>query len=629
MDSVKKLYKIVARYWKLMLAGISTMMIFSVLSGLSVTMAVPLFDYVFGTKHIESKIVKFGQFLDLISESIGNFFSNSSLMTIFSSENGGKLLTDIKEILSLTDPVLLLYMIGFTMIFLIILKSLFYYLNVFIFTTLRGKVTLNLRNMIFNKAMHLNLSTIHKRTIGDLQVRMTSDINIVGELFIKSIFGSLRDITLVIGYVSVAFIINHKLLLYTMIIVPIFSMVISYIGKKIKKYSKRIQEANSLLYSKIEEVFNAIKVVKSFTKEDHEYGKYKIINLKFYKAWLRDRMYNALSVPLSELNGTIIGMIVLVIGGKMVLSNPEGFSFGSFTTFLFAIFSTLHPIKNITNAYSLIKKAKVSLDRVFLIVDMDPEVKDHERSISKSEFNSSIKFENIGFSYNVDKKVLDDVSFELPKGKTFALVGSSGSGKTTLINLIERFYDPTEGSILIDGVNIKDIKIKELHSLFGTVTQESVLFYDTIANNIRYGTNKEISDDDIKNAAEISYAYEFIKDMPQEFNTMLDPKGSNLSGGQKQRLCIARAIVGDPPILVFDEATSALDSESEQKVQKAIEMATKDRTVIIIAHRLSTILNADKIIVMEEGKIIGTGTHDELITSNKKYKLLYDIQFAQ
>lgn len=283
-------------------------------------------------------------------------------------------------------------------------------------------------------------------------------------------------------------------------------------------------------------------------------------------------------------------------------------------------------MKELTKAYTEIRRALVSLTRVFDILNIEPTIKESVNAVSKADFTKSLKIENLSFSYD-NKKILKNINLEIFKGEKIALVGKSGGGKTTLVNLIERFYDPQEGGISIDGTDLRDIKIKDLHDLFGTVTQESILFNETVENNIRYGSNKTLSLEDVKKAAEIAYADEFINDLEDGYATMLSPKASNLSGGQRQRLCIARSIVGNPPILIFDEATSSLDSEAEQKVQKAIEMATKDRTVIIIAHRLSTILSSDRIVVIDSGEIIGIGTHKELLGSNAKYKMLYDIQF--
>ena len=610
-----------------MISGVITTLIFAALSSISLGMTVPLFDYVFGLMHKDNTYNTFGEFYNRFYSSTAQFFSQSDFSDLFSSEHLGLLLESYKDLLSHTDQMLLLFLIGITMIILIVIKNSFYYVNRIIFATLRGKVIYQLRNKLFRKYLDLSLTFFRKITIGDSQVRLTSDANIVSNLFIRSFFGSLRDVALIIVNVTIALLINCKLFLYTAVIVPVVSILISFLGKKVKKYSKRIQKIYGILFSKIEEVFNGFKIVKSFSKEDFEFKRFITHNFKFYKSWRRAQIYQALSVPLSEINGTLVGIVVLIIGGKMVLDNPTEFTFGSFMFFMLAVFSILHPVKNITKAYIEIKKAMVSLERIYEVLDTVSEISERPDAVSISEFKDSIKISSLRFSYNNDGNVLSDINIEIKKGEQIALVGSSGSGKTTLVNLIERFYNPDEGIIAIDGINIKDIKISDLHNLFGTVTQESILFNDTIFNNISYGSNKKVSAEDVKKAARIAYADEFIDKLPAGYDTLLSPKGSNLSGGQKQRLCIARAIVGDPPILIFDEATSALDSESEKNVQKAIDRATKDRTVIVIAHRLSTILNSDRIVVMEDGRILEIGTHEELLDSSSKYKFLYDLQF--
>ncbi len=624
--NIKKLVIIMLRQWKLMISGFITMIIFALLSGVSVTMAVPLFDYVFGSKRVSDEIDGFSKFFSAVSVSFGQFFSSVSPARIFRRDLYDSFLISFQNTLSLTDPYLLLMLISVAMIALIILKNVFFYLNKITFITLRGRAIEYIRNILFRKYLDLSMSFYKDNKIGDLQVRLTSDVTIVSDLFIQSFFGSLRDFTLILIYVSIALFISPKLFLYVVLVVPFFAAVISFIGSKIKKYSKRIQRTYSSLYSKMEEVFNGIKIVKSYSKEDHEMKKFAKENNNFYHSWIKSHLYQSVNVPLSEFNGTLTGVIVLLIGGNMVLDQQSGLTLGAFTAFLFAVFSILHPMKELTKYYTEIRRALVSLDRIFEVLNTNPAIIESPAALEKKDFNNSIRIHNVSFSYDT-KKILSNIDLEIFKGERIAVVGVSGGGKTTLVNLIERFYDPNEGSISIDGVNIKDIKLKDLHDLFGTVTQESILFNDTVENNIRYGSNKELTLDDVKKAANIAYADEFIEKLDNSYQTMLSPKGSNLSGGQRQRLCIARAVVGDPPILVFDEATSALDSEAEQKVQKAIEMATKDRTVIVIAHRLSTILNSNRIVVIDKGEILGIGKHEELLKTNEKYKKLYEIQF--
>lgn len=627
MSDVKKLVKIMLTQWKLMVSGLFTMLIYALLSGISVTMAVPLFDYVFGSKRVSDEIKTFAELTEKLSGPAGILFSQMSLTGLFDRHIYDSFLSSLKSVLAVTDPYLLLVVISVGMILLIVLKNSFFYLNKITFSSLRGRTVEHLRNILFKKYLDLSMSFYKDSKIGDLQVRLTSDVTIVSDRFIQSFFGSMRDFTLIIIYVFIALFINPKLFLYVAVVVPIFAFSISYIGGKIKKYSKRIQRTYSSLYSKMEEVFNGIKIVKSYSKEDHEMDKFANENRNFYRSWLKSHLYQATNVPLSEFNGTLTGVIVLLIGGKMVLDPGTALSFGAFTAFLFAVFSILHPMKELTKYYTEIRRALVSLERIFEILNRKSSIAEPEDAVEKKDFRDRIIIERLKFKYE-NTTILDDINLEILKGEKIAIVGVSGGGKTTLVNLIERFYDPDEGSIKIDGTDIRTIKLKDLHNLFGTVTQESILFNETVENNIRYGSNKELTFENVKNAAKTAYADEFIERLDNGYQTMLSPKASNLSGGQKQRLCIARAVVGDPPILIFDEATSALDSEAEQKVQKAIEMATKDRTVIVIAHRLSTILNSDRIVVIDKGKISGIGKHHELLESNATYKKLCSIQFG-
>ncbi|MBN2858174.1 MAG: ABC transporter ATP-binding protein, partial [Candidatus Delongbacteria bacterium] len=445
-------------------------------------------------------------------------------------------LESFQATLAITDPYLLLVMISVSMILLIVLKNSFFYLNKVIFVSLRGRTIENLRNLLFKKYLDLSMSFYKDNKIGDLQVRLTSDVTIVSDLFIQSFFGSLRDITLIIIYVFIALFISPKLFLYVVVVVPIFAFSISYIGRKIKKYSKRIQRTYSSLYSKMEEVFNGIKIVKSYSKEDHEMEKFAKENHNFYSSWLKSHLYQAVNVPLSEFNGTLTGVIVLLIGGKMVLEPGNALTFGAFTAFLFAVFSILHPMKELTKYYTEIRRALVSLDRVFEILNKEPNIIESTCAVAKNDFSGSLKIEDLSFKYD-NKKILNNINLEIRKGERIAVVGVSGGGKTTLVNLIERFYDPNEGSIKIDGIDIRDIKLKDLHNLFGTVTQESVLFNETVENNIRYGSNKALSFEDVKKAAEIAYADDFIENLDKGYQTFLSPKASNLSGGQRQRLC--------------------------------------------------------------------------------------------
>lgn len=616
------------RYWGYLLLGFFFMLGYALFSGISITMVIPLFDYVFLPRQTETTIHSFGTFFDSLLHIITGFFKNTT--TIFSIPNKETImpyLEQLKHLLSSTDPLLLLYTICVGVIILTVIKNIFFYGDKIMFSNLHGKTIVDIRDHMFEKYLRQSLRFFNINKIGDSIVRMISDVNIVSTMFIDQMFSILRDIILMLVYAQLAISINPRLFLISLTVLPVISLMMSLLGKKIKKYAKRIQMKFSDMFSNIEEVLNNMRIVKAFAREDDELKKFNLINRKHFTYWLKAAMYSAINTPLGEFNGTMVGLLVVILGGRLVLSQNSSLSFGSFSAFLFAIFSMLHPMKTIIKAYTEIKRAKVSLDRIFEIMDQESEIIDSPDAQPKKTFDDTIIFKNVNFSYDDQNMVLRNINLTIAKGERVALVGGSGSGKTTLVNLLSRMYDVTDGEITIDGVNIQDIKLRDLRLLFGTVTQDSILFSDTIANNIKYGSLNEVSDEMMKVAARISYADEFIDQFPESYKTMLYQKGSNLSGGQKQRLCIARAVVGNPPILIFDEATSALDTESEKKVQLAIEQATANRTVIVIAHRLSTILSSDKIVVLDKGNIVGMGTHHTLLKTCPRYKTLYDLQF--
>ena len=625
---MRKLYKIMFRHWGFVAGGLFFMLGFAAFSSVSLTMAIPLFDYVFKSDPARIVIKTFPAFKDELLMNISNYTAaHGGFFKIFEDHNYKHLLNELKDVLVRTDPFLLLWAVSVVVLLLVIMKNFFFFLNKVMFANLRGITVKDIRDMMFKKYLYQSLAFFGGNKVGDSLVRMVDDVRIVSNFFINSVFTVLRESVLVVMYAILALSLNARLFLISLIVFPLFSLAINYLGNKIKKYSKRIQEQSSAMFSNVEETLNSMRIVKAFSREEFEMTKFEKINLKNYHSWRKSMIYHAVNVPLSEFNGTIMGIIVLLIGGKAVLADDTAFTLGAFTTFLLAIFSMLHPIKKFTEAFADIRKALVSLDRIYMILNRKSEIMISKEQIAKKDFHDKIELKNVSFSYGGKQKVLSDISFEINKGEQVALVGSSGSGKTTLVNLLSRMYDCTSGQILLDGIPIEKINLSNLRKLFGTVTQESILFGETIANNIRYGSLEKLSDEDIRKAAQIAYADEFIETLPEKYETMLLPKAANLSGGQKQRLCIARAIVGNPPILIFDEATSSLDSEAEQKVQLAIEQATRNRTVIVIAHRLSTILKSTRIVVFEAGKIVGIGTHQELLENCPRYKTLYNIQF--
>ncbi len=628
LSNLRRIYAIMFRYWPYVVGGVFTMLCYAAMNGISITMVVPVLDIVLKPHNNPIVYNSISELFEAIVSNLSLFFAEQSSLFDFASIRNSALLGDLKAVLLSTKPYIVLEAVSIVVIVLFMLKNLFFYLNKFMFTNLRGRSVRDIRALMFEKYLSQSLAFFNLNRVGDSQVRLDNDVTIVSNEFISNLFLVLRDMMVMLSCMAVAYFMNPRLFLISLLVTPIFALSVSYIGKKIKKYAKRIQAQYSSMFSQVEEALNSMKIVKAFAKEDFELTNYKIINNRYRKLWQKVEMYNALNLPISEISSAVIGVVLLLVAGKQIVTPGSNFSLGEFTAFLIAIFSTLHPLKTLTKAYADIKKALISLERISYILNLKTEIKEVANPIDKNDFISEIAFKNVSFQYGKNKWVLRNVNLQIEKGSKTAIIGSSGSGKTTLANLLNRMYDTSEGVIEIDGVPITQFKLKNLRGLFGVVPQESQLFSNTVSYNIQYGNQSILDEKQIKQAAEVAYADEFIEQFPDKYEHMLQIKGSDLSGGQKQRLCIARAIAANPPILIFDEATSALDSDSERKVQEAIDRATQNRTVIVIAHRLSTILTADKIVVMDKGEIVGIGPHEHLIKSCKRYQSLYNLQFS-
>ena len=616
------------RYWPYMVAGLLAMILFALFSGFSITLLVPLFDYVFNPNKPEILYHNSAEVLAQLKEIYLSYISQiGSLWQIRSLQDLSPLWESLKDLMLVSSSLALLYILCGVIVVLILLKNISYFLNRYFFVKLRGKTIRDMRNIMFKRYLDQSLEFYGKNQVGDAIVRMVNDVEIVSNQFIFAVFNSIRDFSSIIVYMYIALMLNARLFAYSVLIVPLLTFSIGFLGKKIKKYSRRIQSQISQMFSVVEEVLNSIKIVKAFRREEDEYIAFQKINHSNLTQWQRSQFYAAMNVPLSEINSTITGVVVVIMGGSMILSPEAHFSLGDFTAFLFAIFSMLHPLKSITQLYTEVKKAGVSMERIAYVLNQSSSIQDAPDAIDKPTFERDIVFDKVGFYYQEGVYVIRDFSLKIVKGQKIAFVGASGGGKTTITNLINRMYDVKEGRILIDGTDIRQIRLNDLRSLFGVVTQESILFTKTVKENIAYGSHKALSDEEIHEAARIAHADEYIQELADKYEQKLAIKGSNLSGGQRQRLCIARAIVGNPPILIFDEATSALDTESERMVQDAIDTATQNRTVLLVAHRLSTILKADTIVVLEGGKIVGEGSHSELLANNARYQALYNLQF--
>ena len=626
METLKKVYKIALKNWKYFVGSIITMLIFTIFSGLSITMIVPILDYVFVDAPKDILYTTSGEFFAQSKIILQQFFVDHSIFQL-NTDNLKLIGEQFKNLSMQSDSIMLLWVISIGFVIIYLLKNLFFYLNRVYSLTLRGRTVYGLRVALFRKYLFQSMAFYQDNKTGDALVRMISDIQIVSDQFIGSFLSILRNLSLAFMYGGIALLINPRLFLIVLLVIPVFGWLIGFVGKKLKKYAKRQQGQYSAMFSYMEEILSNMKIVKAFSRENHELDKFHGVSYKYYKLWRKSFLYTSLNVPISEISSAIMGAFLLIIGGRLVLDPSSGISIGSFMAFLFAIFSTMHPLKELTKAYSNMRKGLVSLDRIGTILNRESEIQEVKNPQHIKGFEKNITFEATKFSYDGETDVLKGIDLTINKGERVALVGNSGSGKTTLVNLLLRLYDVTGGDIKVDGKSVRTLAVDDLRSLYGFVTQESILFNATVEQNISYGSINGLPHEKIVHAAEIAYADEFIEKMDGKYNAEISPKGSNLSGGQKQRLCIARAIAGNPPILIFDEATSALDTESEQRVQQAIERATEHRTVVMIAHRLSTVISADKIVVMDQGKIVGIGKHNELLETCERYQTLYNMQF--
>ena len=503
-------------------------------------------------------------------------------------------------------------------------SNLFRYLSAIIIAKIRVKIVTNIRNQLFNKILAFKINFFTNKKKGDVVSRLTSDIQQIENSVINSIRVLFKEPALLLGLFFILSTISVELTLYTIFLIPISGAIISYIAKHLKIKATYSQNALGRINNVISESLDGIRIIKLFTanwfvnkkfkEEVNDYGKQ---NLSMYKRF-------ELASPISEFLGVATVAGILLIGGSMVLDKSSDISASEFIAFIIIFSQVLNPAKAISDAFNTIQRGLASADRTFEYIDKTIIIEEEDGTQKIKKLESKISFNNVSFAYETDE-VLDKIDFNIKKGEKIALIGPSGSGKSTIIDLLSKFYKVQKGEIKIDGKNINTYDTYSLRTMMGVVTQESIVFHDTITNNITFG-NKNINMEEIINAAKIANAYEFINKLENKFDTIIGERGLKLSGGQRQRLCIARAIYKNPPILILDEATSSLDSESEKVVQNAIENVMENRTSIIIAHRLSTVINVDKIILIDEGKIVGIGNHKDLIKNSEMYKKLIQMQ---
>lgn len=506
----------------------------------------------------------------------------------------------------------------------VFISNLFRYFSQRIMENLRIHTLLNLRKAVFNNVMNLHMGYFSNQRKGDIISKIASDVQVVQFSVTATLQVIFKEPLQLIAYIVVLFSLSAKLTFFSMLVIPVSAFVISRIVKKLKSQAKEGQESYGKMISYLDEALSGVKIVKAFNAADFVKNRFNNESSHYSKVMRRMVRRQQMGSPVSELLGVAMVAIILLYGGNLVLNGEGDLTASQFIGYI-AIFSqVMRPAKALTDSFSNVHNGIAAGERVLELIDEKNLVEDIENAEKVSTFQSAISFENVNFAYG-DKQILNDINLNIEKGQTVALVGPSGGGKSTLVDLIPRFMDVTGGEILFDGKNIKTLNQDSLRALIGTVNQESILFNDTIFNNIAFGLD-HATQQEVEAASKIANAHEFIEKTPEGYQTNIGDRGSKLSGGQRQRICIARAVLKNPPIMLLDEATSALDTESERLVQDALYKLMENRTTVVIAHRLSTIQNADKIVVLDAGRIVEVGSHLELINHNGLYKRLIDMQ---
>lgn len=509
----------------------------------------------------------------------------------------------------------------------VIIKNLFLYLQGFFMAFVQQSVVRHFRNRLFEKYQRLSLDYFHRRRTGDLISRVTNDVVVLNESIDIGFNRLVTDSILVVVFACFLFILSWKLTLLSMVIMPAVFVFIWFTGKKLRKYSERSQKRMADVNSVLEESVSNIRIVKAFSMEKFETKKFFRATYEFFRSLLRMTRIRHLASPINDTLATVAGVIILLFAGSRIIAGTGELDVGDFMTFVLAMFSMIKPVKSLSQIHIKLQEGMAAAERIFRVLDAKERITDLPRARVLDKFTQNVTYDHVSFSYDSSEQVLDDISFEVKRGEVVAVVGPSGAGKSTLLDLLPRFYDPQEGSISIDGIDIRKLSLKSLRDLMGIVTQETYLFNDTIRSNIAYGLNGT-PNDAVVDAAQMANAHQFIIELASGYDTVVGNRGVMLSGGQRQRIAIARALLKNPPILIFDEATSALDTESEKLVQEAIDRLMTNRTTLVVAHRLSTIKNADRILVIDKGRIVESGKHEDLLKQKGLYRRLYMIQFG-
>jgi subfamily B ATP-binding cassette protein MsbA len=603
MKRFSQLLKYVKPYWgKAILNGLFNIL-GSLFSLFSLTMAVPFLGILFGTQQPIRTSIPFEFTINSIQHNF-NFILTQQI-----DRHG---------------PGAALLLVSIVVVITSIFKNMFIFLANYFMAPIRNGVIRDIRNSLYAKILILPLSFFSNEKKGDIITRMSNDVQEIEWSIMSSIEMIFRDPITIVIYLITLFFMSYELTLFAMVLLPVSAIIIGRVGKTLRMQSNQGQRRIGGIISIVEETLSGIRIIKGFNAEDKMNSRFQSMNHFYTKLMTRLFRRRYLASPLSELLGTIVLVSLMYFGGSLVLNHKAGLSSQEFIAYLVIFSQIINPAKAFSQAYYNIQKGIASVDRIEQVLKADIKIYEAPDALDVHEFKQDIEFKNVSFKYE-NEYVLKNISFKIEKGKTVALVGPSGAGKSTIADLIPRFFDTSEGDIFIDGISIKQTKIKDLRSLMGIVTQQPILFNDTMFKNIAFGMD-EATEEQVVEAAKVANAYQFILEYPTHLYTNIGDCGDKLSGGQKQRISIARAVLKNPPILILDEATSSLDTESERLVQDALTKLMKNRTSLVIAHRLSTIVNADLILVINRGEIIEQGNHEQLLAKNGLYKKLHDIQ---
>ena len=617
-DFLKVLRRFIPPYRKFLVLSIVFNILSAVLNIFSFATLIPMLDILFNT---------------------GNTEKATELMTWSMADATNVLMNNmnfyVSRLIGSVGATTTLLIIGVALAVMTALKTGAYFLSSATIIPIRTGVVRDIRNQLYQKITSLPLGFFTEERKGDIIARMSGDVQEVESIIMASLDMLFKNPILVVVYFSTLLLVSWQLTLFTIVFVPVFGWFMGVVGRSLKRDSLKAQSLWSDTMSQVEETLGGLRIIKAFCAEKSMNGRFDAVNTAYRNDIMRVNIRQSMAHPMSEFLGTVMIVIVLWFGGILVLNN-QAITGPSFIYYMVILYSIIQPLKDFARAGYNIPKGLASMERIDKILKAENHIKDPEHPRHISSFDHEIVFRHVSFRYG-EQWVLKDINLVIPKGKTIALVGQSGSGKSTLVDLIPRYYDVQEGEVLIDGINVKELKSRELRSLIGNVNQEAILFNDSFRNNIAFGSDvppsapelpsaPDASADPVANAARIANAYDFIMQTENGFDTNIGDRGGRLSGGQRQRVSIARAILKNPPILILDEATSALDTESEHLVQQALERLMSTRTTIAIAHRLSTIKNADEICVLHEGRIVERGTHDELLQKGGYYKHLHDMQ---